>query len=180
MSYLVIPARCKPRAPLSEDESRPALCEAMLREKDGHWELIGTDSYICSVVQLEEVKDDQPGPVAGVIPRAALDALALFNDWRFYAAESEIKLFNGATFPRTEPSKYPNLDKLWPDAEPIARIGISTELLKRLADSLGSTDLELVVTSPTGPVACRPLNAHEAAYVGDRKGLIMPIRVFEP
>lgn len=180
MSYLTIPERCRSRATLSADESRPALCDAMLRERDGQWELLGTDSYICSVVQLEEIKDDQPGPVAGVVPRDALAALAFFKDWRFRAAEGDIKLLNGATFPRTEPGKYPNLDKLWPDAEPIARIGISTELLKRLADSLGSTDLELVITSPTSPVACRPLDALEAKYVGDRKGLIMPIKVCEP
>lgn len=142
--FLTLPKNSKPSKSTSGDSYRPVLQCAELREHDGRWELVVTDSFRLAHVRLE-VHESPDGPQqisAGPISPEALKALE--KTGAFYADEyvspcDQSGQQTGQKFDRPYgQGDFPQWDNLMPDQQDGPCIGLDAEFLYKLAESLGA------------------------------------------
>lgn len=177
MSFLVVPNGSKPHKAVSTDVSRPLLCSALLRKREDVWELVTTNSYECAIVKLEVVKDDRQEPVPGLISRRALRAIVHAGNG-FHTTEDTVRVLDsmgkatGDLFDRPKSDQaFPDVDRLFTEDPPAARVAFSLRQLTKLAAGLGTDVVELEVDpNPLKVIRVRSLTSE------DHRGLLMPIR----
>lgn len=188
--YAVLPKGAKPSKSVSKDQTSPVLTHAELREHDGGWELVMTDSYQLARVKLS-VKGEHDGEelTAGAISTDALKAIE--KTGAFYANGTvepcnPYGVKSGLSFARTDLGKFPSWDQLEPDIAPGAfAIGLDAELLYQLAQSLGAKSSSgarvriTFVTDANGqPNPLRPMRVEAIGGSAlESRGLLMPIRL---
>lgn len=181
---ITIPAHCKPSKAVSPERTRPVICHAYLRRRDGDLWLCATDSYIAVAVKV--TGDAQEGfvPVGALrlMERGQKAEQVSKTAWKVWTNEGTVVFdiadkVDGAV-------AYPDFDKLnvfdGPEADkaPLSpngkfAIGIDHELIKRVGDSIGGKrGLRFEFTGPLRAVRLVPLQAGT-----DRVGLCMPIRL---
>ena len=155
----------------STDYARhPALTAPYLDLKDAASPmLVATDGH--ALVALSVTTED--GDTEGAIPVEAIKQARKCGaiGTPTIAANGACVLPNGVSIPR-ESVEFPNWRQLVPKAASDLRIILNAELLKRIADALGSDTVELRFgTTPTADVI--QVRAHDAS-IGF--GLLMPAR----
>jgi hypothetical protein len=176
MSYLRVPYQSKAHKAVSADETRPALCSALLRKVDGNWELLATNSYEAVVLRLTSHVDDRMEPTPGLISRKALKAIVKAGG-AFHAADDVVQVLDetgvatGDLFARPKgDAAFPNIERvLATDAEPRARVAFSLTQLRMVAVALGTDTIELELREPLKPIHVRGQN-------DDHRALLMPLR----
>jgi hypothetical protein len=157
---IIIPAGCKPWKACSQDETRPALCNAYLRERDDGWWLLATDAYIAAALRVEPVGD----LAEGWVPRRALKALAANRPTeQVDTMQWKVTTNTGDEVIRVpgligEKTTFPGLAAfgMWEyePGDPAAAIGLNPHLLWRLYQALGLTGQGVKLERTVNKDAC--------------------------
>lgn len=174
MAYLYVGAAKPKLTAAADDGAGPAIKGGLLRKTDDRWELVTTDSFVCAVVQLSISTDDGPDPVEGWLPPPAVRRLSR-KGAAFRAHADRVEVFDQEataegvwSCERDRHVRFPDATGFWPDeTNPLAVVRLDAQLLKRLADSLGTNGLCITVFGPRKPVLVESTHGN--------RGLIMPI-----
>jgi hypothetical protein len=177
---LELPGRAKVSKVLAKGTAPPVLAHAAVIEVDGHRELAATDAVR---VVRHRVPDSTPlGPIhAEALARIEAGAEHDVEDGRVVIAA---KAGGRVIYPAPDVGEFPRVAQLDPEYKPseTVRICLDAELLKGLADALGTKQVVLDV-SPNVDLAdgarstVRPVRVLVPGDDSDiRKGLLMPIR----
>lgn len=185
---IALPNGCEPWKACSDDHSRPVICHGYLRQHDGAWWLLTTDSYIACALKVRTSGDVREG----FVPREAMEAMAevrpvpqaeQINDraWKVSVGDGH------ATFDLSSlvaPKGYPDLAKLgmwdYEPGAPLGAIGLDPRLTVRLSQALGFESplrgIALEFTSYKGkPPTESAIRVTGGAHFRDRIGLQMPV-----
>lgn len=184
---ILLPDGCKPHKATGRDTTRPALCHGYLRQRDGDWWLLTTDSYIACALKVQVTG----GVQEGWVPRSVLKLMAkepqfIFRPEQISTTAWKVTTAEGhATIEIDAPSKeYVDLEGcgMWraTPGHPLTSIGLDPRLLLRLTKALGMPcrGVQLrFTTHKLKATGVSPIQVTGGAHFPDRIGLQMPIRM---
>lgn len=188
---ITLPTGCKPWEACSEDQTRPVICHGYLRERDGAWWLLTTDSYIACALKVETTGDVREGWVSRNAMEAMHKAYPVRQGEQVSETAWKIRTNEGhQTFdlaPIDAPKGYPDMAILgmweYEPGDALDAIGLDPRFLSRLVQALGfdngllgGVELRFTGNPARGSAEC-PIRVTGGVHFPERIGLQMPVRL---
>jgi len=165
-----------------KDPRRRVLTHPHISNINGKPHLCATDGKCLAYVPVILEDGDTPGYVNSEALKQARK-LEKHEDVLHIEANGSLKLKDGSTLPRFGADgslSYPNVDLVIPDPKDVKwSIAFDVDLLKNLADALGTTHVTLKVIDEVSPITVLPSgrSSDKKEYDRNGRGVFMPMRL---